>query len=226
MTQIRTVICDDVKSICEGYKMFMDNEEDFNCVGMAFNAEECIKLVKDEKPDLVLLDIQLDKDQLGFAIIRILKEIHPKASVIMLTSHNINDFIFHSVMEGADGYVMKNPDGRKTLAQVRKIYNEKSSSDSDTIDVMSVIKEEVKNMYDSKASLMYMISNITKLSSMELEVLRDIYAGMTYKEIAQKRFVEEGTIKSATSRILKKFNEKKMKDLIEKLKELYLFDYM
>lgn len=129
-------------------------------------------------------------------------------------------------MEGADGYVMKNPDGRKTLAQVRKIYNEKSSSDSDTIDVMSVIKEEVKNMYDSKASLMYMISNITKLSSMELEVLRDIYAGMTYKEIAQKRFVEEGTIKSATSRILKKFNEKKMKDLIEKLKELYLFDYM
>ena len=73
-------------------------------------------------------------------------------------------------------------------------------------------------------SLMYMVEIMSKLSVSEFEVLKLIYAGKSYREIANERFVEPSTIKVQASRILKKFDEKSMSVLIEDIRRLKLFD--
>ena len=65
---------------------------------------------------------------------------------------------------------------------------------------------------------------MVKLSRSEYDILRDIYNGMTYREIAHRRYVEEGTIKTLASRIIKKFEVSSMKEVVSFLKEIRFFD--
>lgn len=75
-------------------------------------------------------------------------------------------------------------------------------------------------------SLLYTVNQITKLSKSEISVLRGIYYGKSYREIAAERYVEEGTIRAQASGILRKFETKSMKSLIKSLKEMELFEFI
>ena len=83
---------------------------------------------------------------------------------------------------------------------------------------------ETKNLYNSHSSLLYVVNQMVKLSASEYDVLRDIYNGLTYREIAQRRVVEEGTIKTLASRIIKKLEANSMKEVISFLKKIRYFD--
>ena len=71
---------------------------------------------------------------------------------------------------------------------------------------------------------MYIVNSLIKLSPTELDLLKDLYNGMQYDEIAKKRVVENSSIRSMVSRILKKFDAPTMKALLEELRELKVFD--
>mgnify|MGYP004492463971 FL=1 len=224
MSVIGTVIYGSSAAENDG-NMFAD-DEDFECLGMCSDAVCCMKFAETLRPDLLFLNVQPGEEQTCIEIIGRLKNSAPGMIIIMLTENCDTDFIFNAVMQGVDGYVIKDSGPKEYIPRIKNLYNEIRQHENDSINVISVIKEKVNDMYDSRAELMYIISKLIKLSPAEIEILRDIYNGMKYREIAEKRFVEEGTVKSSTSRILKKCNEKRMKELIEKLKKLSVFDYL
>ena len=176
---------------------------------------------------LLLLDIQLEHESSGIDIIPKINFFSPETKIIMLTSHLEDKYVFQSVVNGANGYVSKQIDCSKMFNEILKIYNNLNSSEIDlSSEQVATFKREASSIYNNKKSLLYMMNNMVKLSASEYEILHEIYRGYTYKKIAEKRVVEECTIKSTASRIKKKLGFATMKELISWLKELQYFEQL
>lgn len=104
MEKIKVVLCDDMRYLCQYFEILINREADMEVVGIAENSEECLALVREKKPDVVLLDIQMSTDDDGIIILEnILKE-EPDTKVIMLTIHEEDELIFRSLSLGACDY--------------------------------------------------------------------------------------------------------------------------
>ena len=219
MNKIRVLLCDDSVDVLEGYKAYIEMTDDFECVGVVSGSEECIEEIRKKSPELLLLDIQMENEKSGIELLAKVHEVDPQVKVIMLTSYENEKYISASISGGALGYVIKNGDGFAMLDEIRGILKGNLQPT-----VYEALKSEVKALDTQKNSLLYMINYLVRLSPSEYEVLQDIYNGMTYKNIAKKRYVEECTINTTASRILKKFEVKNMRELIAVLKELKIFE--
>ena len=107
MSVIRTILCDDEKLLCENYRMCMEKIPKFECVGMAYNVEECIRLLNAAEADLLLLDVQISSASDGIDIVPQIKQMKPEIKIIMLTSHKEDEKIFRAIAAGVEGYVIK-----------------------------------------------------------------------------------------------------------------------
>lgn len=218
--KLRVAVCDDQTQICENYKIYISMREDMTCVGVANDSQSCIELVRNTKPDILLLDIQMETDISGLTILPQLAKASPKTKIVMISGHDNSEYIFLALVNGASGYVIKDVMLDKMFDRIYNIYTNNYSGD----EIMGKFVSEAKNLYNARSSLFYVISQMVKLSRSEYDVLRDIYNGMTYREIANRRYVEEGTIKTLASRIIKKFEVSSMKEVISSLKEIRFFD--
>lgn len=221
--KIRVVICDDMLHICENYKMYINRTENMECVGIANNSNECLEVVGKVKPDLLLLDIQMENETSGIDILTDLKAINPKMKIIILSSFDDRKYIYQAMVRGITGYVVKKVDLREMFDEITSLYLEEKNTHDD---VISKFIAEAQREYQTRASFLYTINKIVRLSKSEYEILYDIYLGLKYKDIAEQRFVEEGTIKTLASRIIKKFEVNSMKDVINMLKEIEYFERM
>ncbi len=223
MSKIKVAICDDAAYVCKGYSMQVNSCEDMECIWCAYDSAECIKMIKSEKPDVLLLDIQMEDEKSGIELIPEIKKLSADTVIIMLTSYEDDEYIFLSLLSGAAGYVIKSTSADETLNKIREEYDklfDKSPSDN----VMDAFKRETKQLYSSHKSLLFILDYIVKLSPREYNTLRDIYKGLSYREIAEKNVVEECTVRTCASKILKKLNCKSMKELITVLKKLKIFE--
>lgn len=225
MDRIRTLICDDSKDICEGYKAYMELSEDFECVDVAYSLDSCKEKLLEHKPDLLLLDVQFGEERTGIGVLPEFKDLVDSLKVIMLTGHDDSHYVFSAICAGAIGYIVKVADGFSVLEDIRNILkNYKVYKNGMQPHIVEIVQEEAKRLLVQRADMLEMIDVFVTLSPSEYEVLHDIYDGMTYKKIAEKRFVEECTVKTLASRIIKKFKMSTMKDLIFAMKELNIFD--
>jgi DNA-binding NarL/FixJ family response regulator len=221
MKKIRLAMCDDVKSLCKYFKQEFDMHEDIEFVGAVHNSKQCIKMVKEKKPDVLLLDIQMETNDEGVMIIPEIRQVSPETKIIMLTIHEENDYIFKSFALGAIDYQIKTAPIENILESIRAVYSNTSLLRPE---IAQKILIECENMSQKHETLLYTFNLLTKLSNAEFEILKDLYYGYSYKEIAQKRFVEESTIRSQVTRLLKKFEAKNMRVLIKSLRNMKAFD--
>lgn len=224
MKKIKVAICDDAVYVCKGYEMSINSSDDMECVGTAYDSHSCLEMVERVKPDVLLLDIQIEDEKSGIDLITQVKDIFPKLKVIMLTSYCNDEYIFLSLLKGADAYVVKSIDGDEIKEKIREEYNKELNSGSET--VIEAFKRETRSLYNSHASLLYILDNIVKLAPKEYQTLKEIYMGYSYKEIAERNVVEEVTVRTCVSKILKKLNYKSMNNLIEDFKKLKIFEFM
>ena len=220
MDKLRIAVCDDFKEIREYIEFFCKKEEDVECVATASNSAECLEMVKKYKPDILLLDIQLETDDAGLNIMPDLMNIHPKMKIIILTAHLEDDYIFSAFAMGASNYILKSMRFDEMINIIREVSNDRTVMQPKVAEVLA------KNGKRMKASLFYLISILVKLSPSEYDILREIYAGYTYTEISKKRYVSVSTVKNHAMRILKKTGFHSMKELIEELRTLKIFDLL
>jgi len=206
--------------------MYMDINPRFVYVGTASNEHDCLTILKENDVDLVLLDIQIKSERDGIEMIPKIKGINPAAKIVMLTSHNDDNNIFLSMAKGAFGYVVKKPECQQMFEEIERIYDGLETGTSDGREVMDIFRERAEKIYENHNSMLFMIDNLVKLSMSEYEILKEIYNGNTYKQIAEKRIVEEVTIKTTALRIIRKFNIGSMKELIANLRELNIFEQL
>ncbi|MDR0406413.1 MAG: response regulator transcription factor [Clostridiales bacterium] len=219
--KVKLVICDDSAHLCALLKEYVDMSEDLECVGTVTDAERCAAAVETSGAELLLLDIQMDEARSGIDMLPRLKSRFPELKIIMLTSHDNSRYIFLSILNGADGYVIKSVDGESMVNVIRETYH-KANGASD--DVMKAFLKETQQLYDNWCNAPHLINDLVKLSPYEYDILKDIYNGVSYKECAAKRVIEEVTVKTTVSRILKKYGFRSMKDMIKMLKELRIFE--
>ena len=221
MELISVVLCDDMPYVCQYFKTILDMEEDIQVVGVAKNSKECIEIVKEVLPDVVLLDMQLSYYNEGISVLKEIIKIKPDIKVIIVTAHEEDELIFEGFTAGAVDYLLKSSDEVDIVKSVRNAY-------AGTVSINPVVAKKLvegcsktENRLSGMQSLLFVIAALT---ASEFEVLKMVYNGKTYEEIAQQRFVEPVTIRTQVNKILKKFNAKNMKQLINELKEIQLFD--
>lgn len=221
MKKISWAICDDTEYLCFSIKMDFSEYDQLECVGSASDCKTCLELLQSRHVDILLLDIQMETDTAGINMIAKAKELSPKTKIIMLTSYDYDDYIFTAFANGADDYIMKTTEAAELANTIVNVHQNKSALRPQ---IAHKLAQFSRDLQESQRSLLYMIEIMTRLSPSEFEILKDIYSGDTYKNIAAKRFVDLGTVKSHASRILKKFGTSNMAALIEQLKPLKIFD--
>ena len=186
-------------------------------IGCASSGIEAVQKALEMKPDIVLMDIQMETRTAGItASDRILKEL-PNTKIIILTILEDDNLLFQAYCAGVIDYIIKTDSISQILTSIRNANNNqlilRPKYAEKIIEELNRVKEEQK-------SLLYSFSILTKLSNSEFEVLKCVYQGMTSKKIAEMRYVSIGTIKTQIHSILQKFEMKSMKDIIRKLDEI------
>ena len=210
---IRLVIVDDMPDI----RNYLAEElaaasEQFSVVGAAEDGTEAVKLVDSLLPDVVLMDIQMKTRTEGIYAIRIIHERHPDIKCIALTIHEDDELIFQAYLAGAADYIIKN----SILAVVNNRLLLRPEVGQRLIQEYQRVQNQENRM---KETMQVML----KINTTEYEILRMACAGMSYKQMARERYVEETTIRSQINHILKKFQKNRMKDVVALLNELHIF---
>ncbi len=211
----KMLICDDIKYMCQYFKTIFDGLDNFEVVATASTKKEIMGAVSEKKPDVVLLDIQMDTAQTGLDIIPYIKSNAPEAKIIMLTVNEQNSMIYRAIELGADNYVLKTNDINRIIEIVDRTCRGdillEGTVARKIIEGFSAIKSE-------QNSFLYITQVLTQLSKTELAIVGLLCRGYTPKEISAERVVEYSTIRSQLTLILKKTGYTNYKTLVNDIK--------
>lgn len=218
---IKIAIIDDMVDILDYFTVALSHEADIEIVGTATNGSDGVALVLEKRPDVVLMDIQMEYKEAGIEAIANIKKEWNEAKVIVLTIHDDDEQLYNAFAAGAVEYILKTASIGEILNSIRSVYSDQLSLRPE---ISQKLLKEFSRMKSYHSSMLYVVNILSKLSTSEYEVLCAIRKGDTYRKIAKDRCVEEVTIRTQVSRILKKTGFPNMKVAIKKLEELNMFD--
>lgn len=217
---IKVMVVDDIPQIQDYFISVVDNEAGMCVVGKASTGEEAVIKAGQIKPDIILMDIQMETDTAGIDAIAKIKEKHPEIKCIVLTVHEDDENILDSYVAGAVDFVVKTA----SIIELITAIKEAQSVTSKRAIIAKKVQDEMVKLRVERNSLFYVVNLISRLTTSEFEVLKAVYSGDTYREIAQKRCVEESTIRSLVNKILKKLESKSMRELVSELKKFKVIE--
>ncbi len=188
---LRIVICDDHKIIREGLKSLLEFDGDIKVVGEAADGDECVRLCKVLRPDVLLLDINMPKVN-GLEVLRRFKESRFRQKVLVLTIHDEVDYLMKAMEIGSCGYVLKDTDSSTIKEAINTVYNGGSYIDASLIPTMKEFMNKKK-----KPSLE------VKLTKREIQILRLLSEGLFNKEIGGRLGISEKTVRNHISHLFK-----------------------
>ncbi|MFF8513470.1 response regulator [Streptomyces sp. NPDC015492] len=193
----RVFLVDDHEVVRRGLRDLIDDEPDLEVVGEAATADQALARGPALRPDVAVLDVRLP-DGDGIAVCRELRSVMPGLACLMLTSFDDEDALIDAVMAGAAGYVLKQIKGSDLVSAVRTVAAGQSMLDpATTARLMRSLRnpEAAKHPEDER---------LTALSERERAVLELIGEGLTNRQIAQRLYLSEKTVKNHISRLLGK----------------------
>lgn len=193
--RISVLIADDHALIREGIKQILELEEDIHVVGQANNGEEAFELASKLEPDIILLDINMPKTN-GIEALRRFKDMGITSKVIILTIHEDREYILKTLKLGANGYMLKDSSANSLIEGIRRVAKGENYIQSSVADLVSASSDD--SMEDKS------IEQINSLTNREYEVLMLIAEGLNNKDIAERLYISEKTVKNHTSNIFKK----------------------
>ncbi|MBD7915932.1 response regulator transcription factor [Clostridium sp. Sa3CUN1] len=194
--KINVMVVDDHDLIREGLNRIISFEDDLVITGQYSNGEELLNNLKDNIPNVVLLDINMPiKD--GLETLQVLKKIHKDIKVVMLTVENDKKTIMEAIDIGADAYILKESAGVEVVTAIRSVFFGDKYIDKSLIKVM--FSDFKRGGIDNKEKEV-----LDLLTDRELSILFEISSGLKNKEIAEKLFLSEKTIKNYITSIFKK----------------------
>lgn len=223
MNKIRWIICDDSKYVRFTYVEGLKKYNELENVGECETAIECVDMCKQLKPDMVLLDVQLENGMLGTDFIYEIKDVSPDIKVIILSSYKLDEYVMEAFGNGADGYILKEYSINDVYKSIIGTYNDNTIIPTE---IAKVLAQATKNDRIERRSLLYSIDVVSSLTKSEFEVLKGCYDGKTYQEIADERFVSISTVRVLGARVIKKFSAPNMEELIKDLKKLNFFEFI
>lgn len=188
MTKIRILIVDDHEMMRLGLRTAFEPESDLTVVGEASNGAEALAKMATLDPQLVLMDVRMEKMG-GIEACREIKSRYPDVRILMLTSYTDEDAVISSIMAGASGYLLKHLSRPELLRSIRLVASGQTLIDA------NATKQAIDRISQTPGS---------ELTEREREVLTLIARGYTNKLIADALTVTEKTARNHVSHILEK----------------------
>ncbi len=192
MTLIRIVLVDDQSLIRQGLKALLELEPDVEVVGEAENGQNAIALVETLRPDILLLDIRMPFMD-GVAVTREVGQHFPDTKVLILTTFDDDEYVAQALRYGAKGYLLKDTPSEELASAIRAVYKGYTQLGPGLFE-KAIPKVAVPSTSPPPGW--------EQLTPREKEVLRLIAAGANNREIAEKLYISEGTVKNHVTRIL------------------------
>jgi len=196
---IRVLLVDDQALFREGLNTLLSLQRDIVIVGEAGNGQEALDAAADLRPDVILMDLRMPILD-GVAATRRLKELAHPARVIVLTTFDDDETIFDGLRAGAVGYLLKDVSSEKLIEAIRAAARGESFLQPS---IAAKVLAEFNRLED-RAPVKPLADLIEPLSDRELEILQQVAAGDSNKEIAARLFITEGTVKNHVTNILGK----------------------
>lgn len=194
-TKIKIMIVDDHAVVRKGIRALLATEDDLEVIGEAVDGEQAVALYDKLAPDLLLLDLIMPKVN-GIEVIKSIKEDHPGAKILVLTSFAADDQVFPAIKAGALGYLLKDTEPDDLINAIRQVYLGESSL-SPT--VARKVLEEVFHPADKPLST-------DPLTKREVDVLQVLAKGKSNRDIAEELTISETTVRTHVSNILGKLH--------------------
>lgn len=201
MNTIRILLVDDEQIIRQGLSYILNNQPDMKVVGEASDGEEALKVALQYIPDIVLMDVQMSKMTGIEATSKILQSL-PKTKVILLTTFDVQEYVFDGIRAGASGYLLKDAQTQMLLDGIRSIYNGATLFNSKT--AHQALSKIVNPINDFETDTISKSSYREPLTEREIEVLQLMAYGKKNKEIANVLCISEGTVKTHVHNIFQK----------------------
>jgi two-component system, NarL family, response regulator DegU len=195
MNTIRLILVDDHSIMREGLRMIIENDDEIEVVGEAGNMPEALELIALEKPDLVLLDLDLGRESSLDYMTRIFAA---KQDLKVLVLTGVTDESQHKrvIQKGAHGIVLKNHAGDTLLKAIKKVYTGEAWIDRTlTAKILSATNRPGDDENQTK---------IDSLTGREREIVKLIAEGLVNKEIAARLFIGEKTVRNSLTVIYSK----------------------
>lgn len=193
---IRVFLLDDHEVVRRGVRDLLDDEPDITVVGEAGTVEQALVRVPALRPQLAVLDVRLP-DGDGVSVCRELRSSMPELACLMLTSFDDEEALLDSIMAGASGYVLKQIQGSDLVSAVRTVAAGQSLLDpSATAKLMARLRNDHHKEEEPDA--------LPGLTAREREILALIGEGLTNRQIGQRLYLAEKTVKNHISRLLAK----------------------
>ena len=210
---IKILLADDQPLMRDGLKTIIENEKDMTVIGMAANGLEAYDMAKQLMPDVVLMDIRMPLMD-GVEATRIIKKELSQIIVLLLTTFDDDEYVMEALAYGADGYLLKSIETKVLLDGIRNSLKGLSIMTSEIAASLS------RQLFD-KTSSSSPFSRFEDFSEREQDIILCIIDEFTNREIADKFFLSEGTVKNYITGIYRKIgtsDREKAKDIFKKLK--------
>jgi DNA-binding NarL/FixJ family response regulator len=193
MEPVRVVLVDDHEVVRRGVRDLLSVEPDIEVIGEASTVAEALARIPALRPDVAVLDVRLP-DGNGVALCRDLKSAMPALNVLMLTSFSDDDALFDAILAGASGYVLKHIGGDDLVDAIRRVGTGGSLLDPA---VTAQVLQRLRTPPQEDPAL-------ASLTDQERRILELIAEGLTNRQIAERMFLAEKTVKNYVSSLLAK----------------------
>lgn len=199
---IKVMIADDQAMVREGFAALLGAQPDIHVVADAADGERAVVAAREHSPDVILMDIRmpvLDGLEATRRVLDVAPGLH-RPRVIVLTTFDLDDYIFDALSAGASGFLLKDASSAELLQAVRVV------AAGDSLLAPSVTRKLIEEFTARRGPGRLKPTSLSVLTSREIDVLRLIARGLSNAEIAETLVVAEQTVKTHVGRIFAKLN--------------------
>ena len=194
---IRVLVADDQSLVRAGFRMLLAGEEDIEVVAEASNGREAVDKAARFDPTVVLMDIRMPELD-GLEATRRILAADPSARVLVLTTFDLDEYVYEALRAGASGFVLKDDPPEQLLAAIRTV------AAGDALLSPAVTKRVIREF--ARAPRAKPPEGLDELSEREHEVFRLIAQGLSNAEIGEQLFISETTVKTHVTHIFRKLD--------------------
>jgi DNA-binding NarL/FixJ family response regulator len=197
---IRVLLCDDQALVRSGFRMILDARDDIEVVGEAQDGLQVIELARGLDPDVILMDVRMPNVD-GVEATRRLVEAGSRARIIILTTFDLDEYVYEALRAGASGFLLKDVEPAQLVDAIRVVAaGEALLAPSITRRLLDRFADTLPGDEAKPAPA------LESLTERELEVLKLLAGGLSNAELAEKLFLSETTVKSHISSVLRKLD--------------------
>jgi DNA-binding NarL/FixJ family response regulator len=194
---ISVLIVDDQDLVREGLRMLLEAEPDLTVAGEAGTGDQALAQARALDPDVILMDVRMPQLNGIEATSRLIRA-GCRARILMLTTFNLDEYVYHALKAGASGFLLKDASREQLTGAVRAV------SAGETLLAPAITRRLIEDFCRGPAPSATAAAASSGLSERELEVVRLVAQGLSNAEIAARLYLSEATVKSHIARILAK----------------------